>query len=279
MVDDRRQRRFLRRREPEAVSEEGRGARLWEEYHLRPTPELREQIVVQYAPLVRYVIGRLALRLPTGMDHEDLLGYGTVGLIEAVDRFDPTRGVKFETYGIQRIRGSIIDELRRLDPVTRGIRQKAMQIERTMSALSMEHGRMPEDEEVAEHLDMSMDDYHRVLRESNIYLVPLEGGPRGDDEVLLIDTIVDEDSPDPIDVSVDREMIRLLADAIDDLPERDQLILKLYHFEQLTLKEIGQVLEITESRVSQLHSRAVLQLRAVLNRQTESNAEAAGVST
>lgn len=279
MVDDRRQRRFLRRRRPEAVEEEGRGARLWQEYHLRPTQELRDEIVMQYAPLVRYVIGRLALRLPTGMDHEDLLGYGTIGLIEAVDRFDPTRGVKFETYAIQRIRGAIIDELRRLDPVTRGIRQKAMQIERTMSALSMEHGRMPEDDEVAERLDMSLDEYHRVLRESNIYLVPLEGGPRGDDEVLLIDTIVDDGSPDPVELSVDRDMVRILAAAIDDLPERDQLILKLYHFEQLTLKEIGQVLDVTESRVSQLHSRAVLQLRSVINRETESNAEAAGVSS
>jgi RNA polymerase sigma factor for flagellar operon FliA len=213
------------------------------------------------------------------MDHEDLLGYRTIGLIEAVDRFDPTRGVKFETYAIQRIRGAIIDELRRLDPVTRGIRQKAMQIERTMSAFSMENGRIPEDEEVAERLDMELSEYHRVLRESNIYLVPLEGGPRGDDEVLLIDTIVDADSPDPVEVSIDRDMVRLLADAIEDLPERDQLILKLYHYEQLTLKEIGQVLDVTESRVSQLHSRAVLQLRSVLNRQTESNAETAGVST
>jgi len=278
MVDDQRQRRFLRRRPPEVAAYEGRGARLWEEYHLRPAPELRDQIVIQYAPLVRYVIGRLALRLPTGMDHEDLLGYGTIGLIEAVDRFDPTRGVKFETYAIQRIRGSIIDELRRLDPVTRGIRQKAMQIERAMSALSMEMGRLPDDAEVAERLDMDLAEYHRVLRESNIYLVPLEGGPRGDDEVLLIDTIVDESSPDPVEVSIDRDMVRLLADAIEDLPERDQLILKLYHYEQLTLKEIGQVLEVTESRVSQLHSRAVLQLRAILNRQTESNAETAGVS-
>ena len=279
MVEDRGQRRFLRRRTSEVAGEEGRGARLWEEYHLSPAPELRDAIVIQYAPLVRYVLGRLALRLPVGVDHEDLLSYGTIGLIEAVDRFDPTRGVKFETYAIQRIRGSIIDELRRLDPVTRGIRQKAMRIERTMSAFSMEHGRMPDDDEVAERLDMGLDEYHRVLRESNIYLVPLEGGPRGDDDVLLIDTIVDEASPDPVEVSIDRDMVRLLADAIEELPERDQLILKLYHYEQLTLKEIGQVLDVTESRVSQLHSRAVLQLRATINRQTESNAETAGVST
>lgn len=279
MVDGRRQRRFLRRRQQEELAEEGRGARLWEEYHLQPSAQLRESIVVQYSPLVRYVIGRLALRLPTGTDHEDLLGYGTIGLIEAVDRFDPTRGVKFETYAIQRIRGAIIDELRRLDPVTRGIRQKALQIERAMSAISMNQGRMPEDEEVAEHLDMTLDEYHRVLRESNIYLVPLEGGPRGDDDVLLIDTIVDQDSPDPVEVSIDQEMVRLLADAIDDLPERDQLILKLYHFEQLTLKEIGQVLDVTESRVSQLHSRAILQLRAILNSETEMNTETAGAST
>jgi RNA polymerase sigma factor for flagellar operon FliA len=148
-----------------------------------------------------------------------------------------------------------------------------------MSAFSMEHGRMPDDDEVAERLDMGLDEYHRVLRESNIYLVPLEGGPRGDDDVLLIDTIVDEASPDPVEVSIDRDMVRLLANAIEELPERDQLILKLYHYEQLTLKEIGQVLDVTESRVSQLHSRAVLQLRATINRQTESNAETAGVST
>ncbi|MEZ4569664.1 MAG: sigma-70 family RNA polymerase sigma factor [Thermomicrobiales bacterium] len=204
MAENRGQRRFLRRRQRDVVPDEGRGARLWEEYHLRPTTSLREDIVVQYAPLVRYVIGRLALRLPTGMDHEDLLGYGTIGLIEAVDRFDPTRGVKFETYAIQRIRGSIIDQLRRMDPVTRGIRQKATQIERAMSAISMEQGRTPEDEEVADRLDMSLEEYHRVLRESNIYLVPLDGGPRGEDDVLLIDTIVDEDSPDPVEVSIDQ---------------------------------------------------------------------------
>lgn len=276
MSEEPRQRRFLRRAVVEDRAGEGRGARLWEQYSIQPSAQLREEIVMQYAPLVRYVIGRLALRLPVGTDHEDLLGYGTIGLIEAVDRFDPARGVKFETYAIQRIRGAIIDQLRRLDPVTRGIRQKANQIERAMSEISMAEGRMPEDEEVAAHLGMELEEYHRVLRVSNIYLVPLEGGPRGDDEVLLIDTLVDEDSPDPADVSIDQEMIRQLAEAIETLPERDQLILKLYHFEELTLKEIGQVLDITESRVSQLHSRAILQLRSILNRPSESNAETAG---
>jgi RNA polymerase sigma factor for flagellar operon FliA len=276
MSEEPRQRRFLRRAVVDDQAAEGRGARLWEQYSSQPTAQLREEIVVQYAPLVRYVIGRLALRLPPGTDHEDLLGYGTIGLIEAVDRFDPSRGVKFETYAIQRIRGAIIDQLRRLDPVTRGIRQKAAQIERAMSEISMAEGRMPEDEEVAAYLGMELEEYHRVLRESNIYLVPLEGGPRGEDEVLLIDTLVDEDSPDPMDVSIDQEMIRQLAEAIEMLPERDQLILKLYHFEELTLREIGQVLDITESRVSQLHSRAILQLRSILNRPSEFNAETAG---
>lgn len=276
MSQEPRQRRFLRRQQADELNTVGRGVQLWEQYRLRPTQQLREDIVVQYAPLVRYVIGRLALRLPTATDHEDLLGYGTIGLIEAVDRFDSTRGVKFETYAIQRIRGSIIDQLRRLDPVTRGIRQKATQIERAMSEISMAEGRPAEDEEVAERVGMEMDEYYRVLRESNIYLVPLEGGPRGDDEVLLIDTIVDEDSPDPAELSIDHEMTRQLASAIDTLAERDQLILKLYHFEELTLKEIGQVLDVTESRVSQLHSRAILQLRSILNPPSESSAETAG---
>jgi RNA polymerase sigma factor for flagellar operon FliA len=279
MAQEPRQRRFLRRRQLETANEEERGLRLWEQYSVAPSAQLREEIVVQYAPLVRYVIGRLALRIPSSIDREDLLGYGTIGLIEAVDRFDPLRGVRFETYAIQRIRGSIIDQLRRLDPVTRGVRQKAGQIERAMSEISMERGRMPEDVEVAERLGMGLDDYNRVLRESNIYLVPLEGGSRGDDEVLLIETIVDEDSPDPVDISMDQELIGLLTEAIETLAERDQLILKLYHYEELTLKEIGQVLDITESRVSQLHSRAILQLRSILNRPSQAETETAGASS
>ena len=278
MAQEPRQRRFLRRRKLDTANEEERGLRLWEQYSRTPTAQLREQIVVQYAPLVRYVIGRLALRIPNSIDREDLLGYGTIGLIEAVDRFDPSRGVRFETYAIQRIRGAIIDQLRRLDPVTRGVRQRAAQIERAMSELSMERGTMPDDGEVAERLGMSMDEYYRVLRESNIYLVPLEGGSRGDDAALLIETIVDEASPDPAELSMDQELIGLLTDAIETLAERDQLILKLYHYEELTLKEIGQVLDITESRVSQLHSRAILQLRSILNRSSEADAETAGMS-
>jgi RNA polymerase sigma factor for flagellar operon FliA len=278
MAQEPRQRRFLRRRQLETANEEERGLRLWEQYSVAPTAQLREEIVVQYAPLVRYVIGRLALRIPSSIDREDLLGYGTIGLIEAVDRFDPQRGVRFETYAIQRIRGSVIDQLRRLDPVTRGVRQKAGQIERAMSEISMERGRLPEDVEVAERLGMGLDEYNRVLRESNIYLVPLEGGSRGDDEVLLIETIVDEDSPDPVNISMDQELIGLLTEAIEKLAERDQLILKLYHYEELTLKEIGQVLDITESRVSQLHSRAILQLRSILNRPSQADTETAGLS-
>jgi RNA polymerase sigma factor for flagellar operon FliA len=279
MAQEPRQRRFLRRRQLETANDEERGLRLWEQYSVSPTTQLREEIVVQYAPLVRYVIGRLALRIPSSIDREDLLGYGTIGLIEAVDRFDPSRGVRFETYALQRIRGAIIDQLRRLDPVTRGVRQRAAQIERAMSEFSMEQGRMPEDAEVAERLGMSLDEYNRVLRESNIYLVPLEGGSRGDDEVMLIETIVDVGSPDPADLSMDQELIGLLTEAIETLAERDQLILKLYHYEELTLKEIGQVLDITESRVSQLHSRAIIQLRSILNRPSQADAETAGASS
>ncbi|MEX1022293.1 MAG: FliA/WhiG family RNA polymerase sigma factor [Dehalococcoidia bacterium] len=243
---------------------------LWQRYFDEQDPALREQLILQYAPLVKYVMGRLAISLPAILDYEDILSFGTIGLIEAVERFDHTKGVKFETYAISRIRGSIIDALRSLDRLPRSVRQKAREANEAILRLTNELGRDPTDEEVAAALNVEPGAYRKTQVESSWITVSLDtlGASDGEEDTGGPMAVAD---PDGQDFSVDmerQELIGDLASSIRDLPDREQLILSLYYKEELTMREVSEVLGISESRVCQLHARALSRLRSgVMGRQ------------
>ena len=242
---------------------------LWQDYRRSGDEGLRERLILTYAPLVKYVAGRVGSGLPSHVDESDLVQYGLLGLIGAIERYDPDRDVKFETYAIARIKGSIIDELRAMDWVPRSVRSRARDIERAIAALEAKLGRAPTDEEVAKQLGMTEDDLNESLSEigrssiaalDELWTVSSSGG----DRIALIDTIEDTQGPEPQSALAETEMREALGEAIARLPEREKLVVTLYYYEELTLREIGEVLGVTESRVSQLHTKAILRLKARL---------------
>jgi RNA polymerase sigma factor FliA len=242
---------------------------LWREYRLNGNPALRDRLIVTYAPLVKYVAGRLGSGLPAHVDDEDLVSYGLLGLIGAIERYDPDRDVKFETYAIARIRGAIIDELRALDWVPRSVRSRARDIERAIGELEAKLGRVPTDEEIAGKLGLSTEELDESLSEiSRSSIAALDElwtiSGTGGDQVALTDTIEDPEAPDPQGSLSQTELREAIADSIARLPEREKLVVTLYYYEELTLREIGEVLGVTESRVSQLHTKAILRLKARL---------------
>ena len=228
--------------------------------------------MLAYSPLVKYVAGRMASGLPAHVEEGDLISYGLVGLITAVERFEPERQIKFETFAITRIKGAIIDELRSLDWVPRSVRAKAREIEKASASLEHKLQRAPTDVEMAEALGTSVDDFHSSLtRISNSSIVALDElwtlSDASGDQVSLLDTIEDPGAPNPARELDAVETKDRLADAVGGLPEREKLVIALYYYENLMLREIGEVLGVTESRVSQLHTKAVLRLKGRL--QTE----------
>jgi RNA polymerase sigma factor FliA len=246
-------------------------AELWAEYKDRATPNARERLILHYSPLVKFVAGRVAAGLPQNIEQSDLVSYGVFGLIDAIDKFDPERGFKFETYAISRIKGAIIDELRSIDWVPRSVRAKARAIERAYSKLENELRRNPADGEVAAELGMSQQELDSTLSQISFTgLVALDeilGGPngeRGGGSSTLGDTITDG-GHDPVEAFEIDEMKHLLADLINRMADRERLVLTLYYYEGLTLAEIGDVLGVTESRVCQIHTKAILQLRGRLS--------------
>jgi RNA polymerase sigma factor FliA len=227
-------------------------------------------LVVAYSPLVKYVAGRMASGLPTHVEEADLISYGLIGLISAIERFELEREIKFETYAIPRIRGAIIDELRALDWVPRSVRAKARQIERANVKLEHKLQRPPTDEEMAAELDMEMEDFQEALIQiSNSTIAALDElwtvSDSSGDQISLLDTLQDPGAPDPAKAADATDLKDRVADAIARLPEREKLVIALYYYENLTLREIGEVLGVTESRVSQLHTKAVLRLRSHLS--------------
>ena len=243
---------------------------LWRKYRASGDKAVRDRLILTYAPLVKYVAGRLGSGLPAHVDEGDLASYGLLGLIAAIDRYDPGRDVKFETYAIARIRGSILDELRALDWVPRSVRSRAREIERAISELERKLGRAPSDEEIAsklsitgEELEDSLTDISRSSIGALDELWTVSGS--GGDQIALIDTIEDDSEPDPQSALSQTEVKEAIAEAIARLPEREKLVVTLYYYEDLTLREIGEVLGVTESRVSQLHTKAVLRLKSRLS--------------
>jgi RNA polymerase sigma factor for flagellar operon FliA len=239
---------------------------LWRAYGEHRDAALRERLVLHYAPLVKYVAGRLGTGLPAHVDAGDLVQSGIFGLVDAIDRFEPERGLKFETYAMQRIRGAILDDLRAQDWVPRSVRSRAREVERALERLEARLLRTASDAEVADELGLSVSDlrdlYAQLQLTSVVALDELVAVGRGG--MSLAETLPDDSMPDPGAVMDGVENRRLLAQAVSQLIERDRLVVTLYYFENLTLAEIGEVLGVTESRVCQLHTRAVLRLRAKL---------------
>lgn len=242
-------------------------AALWHEYLTTGQEEVREQLLLKYLPLVKYVAGKMMVTLPSSVDYEDLVSAGVIGLIGALERFNPEVGVKFETFVLPRIRGAILDELRKLDWAPRSLRAKARKFERAISELEREKGRPITDQEVMEHMDMSEKEFVALIRDiNNATLVSLDGpGLEENDQITsMYDVVENKFSDDPYKSFEKDEVMSLLISTIEKLPEQEKIVMALYYYEELTLREIGQVLHITESRVSQIHSKAVGALRNLL---------------
>jgi len=240
---------------------------LWQEYTTYRSQQTREKLLVQYLPLVKYVAGKMMFSLPTCVDYNDLLSAGVMGLIGALERFDPKQGVKFETFVLPRIKGAILDELRTLDWAPRSLRSKARQVEKVSEQLEKDLGRTATSYEIANELDMDIEEYGGVLLEvSKASLLSLDGSRTEDNEQLtsMYDLLENTQSDNPLQSMETVEMKGLLVEAIEGLNEQEKIVMALYYYEELTLKEIGQVLNITESRVSQIHSKALDSLKGVL---------------
>lgn len=247
---------------------------LWARYKHQGDQAARDRLILSYAPLVKYVAGRMSNGLPAHIDEADLISYGLLGLISALKRFDPERQIKFETYAISRIKGSIIDELRSLDWVPRSVRSKARDIEAVCALLENRLHRAPTDEEIADELHITVAEFRQSLTQiSTTSVVALDelwpvSGSDGD-RTALIDTIEDPKSNDPSRMLDLSEIRTRLTAAIDALPQREKTVIALYYYENLTLREIGEVLGVTESRISQLHTKAVLRLKGRLRDEIE----------
>ncbi len=240
---------------------------IWTEYIETRRSELRDELITAYAPLVRFVVGRMGIPPTTMLDFEDLMGYGMIGLINAIDRFDLSRAVRFEAFATPRIRGAVIDQLRQLNWLPRTAMTRVRQLETTLAQLEQRLGRPAREEEAAEELGVSTDRYRQMLAETSGTVLSLDvpiGAASEEDEATLADLLEDETAPAPEEVLEKEELANALAEAIDRLPQREQLLLSLYYKEELTMKEISKVMSISESRVCQLHMQAVMRLRGSL---------------
>ena len=245
-------------------------AGLWKDFKSTANPAARERLILHYSPLVKYVAGRVSVGLPQNIEQADLVSYGIFGLIDAIEKFDLAREIKFETYAISRIRGAIIDELRAIDWIPRSVRSKAREVEKAIGQLENKLRRPPTDGELAAELSISIDDLATMLNQINLVsVVALDellspGGDRGE-KMSIVDTLEDVDAPDPELAFEGEETRQILAKTVNFLPERERLVITLYYYEGLTLAEIGGVLGVTESRVCQMHTKAVLDLRNRMN--------------
>ena len=238
---------------------------LWHEFKAHPTTELRNRLIERYLPLVRYNAERIWARLPDGVEIDDLISAGTFGLMDAIDAFDLTRGVKFETYCVPRIRGAMLDELRTMDWVPRLVRSKASKLEDARKTLEAMYGRPPTGEELAERMGVSLQEYDKLLQDSSaVGLVSLNKKWYETDsykDVREIDILEDKKSEDPTNRLQRKDLMKLVTKGLN---RNERLIIILYYYEELTMKEIGQTLDLSESRVSQMHSSIVQRLQSQL---------------
>ena len=241
---------------------------VWRNYRDTGDQSIRDAIVKQYAPLVKYVAGKVSVGMPQSVDFDDLVGFGVFGLFDAIEKFDPDKHVKFKTYAVTRIRGAIFDELRSIDWVPRSVRQKTREIDETVQHLEARLGRSATDDEVAGEMGMSLEQYNQMmLKVSGTSMLSLNDvwyTGEDNDKISIVESIEAPNSLRPDAIAEKDEMRRVIVEAINDLPEKEKKVLVLYYYEDLTLKEIGKVLDVTESRISQLHTKAISRLRGKL---------------
>lgn len=240
----------------------------YKELPKRLTPKQKNQLIEEYAPLIKYIAQKIAVRLPSNIELDDLISAGVIGLMDAIDKYDPTRDNKFKTYAEFRIRGAILDELRAQDWVPRSIRDKAKMLDRTVANLENELGRSPTDEEIAKALDVSIDEFHDLVNQVRpVSLLSIDDSQTfsNTDKKSILNLLEGSTTMNPHNQLTVKSIKEVVAQAIEELPERQRLVLSLYYFEDLNLKEIGEVLRVTESRVSQLHAQAVQRLRVKLS--------------
>ncbi len=244
--------------------------KLWEEYSKNKTPELRERIIIEYASLVKIVAGKLGIYLGYNVEYDDLVGYGTFGLIDAIDKFDFDKGVKFETYASLRIRGAILDQVRRMDWLPRTLRQKQKRMDAAYQKLETESGRFATDEELAAELEISVDELSLWQSQTKAAgVVSLDEYLEQGSENGIVGTVESEDFAQPEKQMEQKTMKELLVQSLESLTEKEKKVILLYYYEELTLKEISEVLEVSESRISQLHTKAIQKLRLKLGNQIE----------
>ncbi len=242
--------------------------KLWEQYRNTRDQRIKDALIMKYASFVKYVAGRIAVNLPSNVEFDDLVSYGILGLIDAIDKYDSERNVKFKTYAKTRIRGAVFDELRMLDWTPRSIRQKARKLEKAYAKLEGKLGRDAKDEEIAEFLNIDISELHKLFDETKkSLLLSLDEIFYDDDEgSSRFDFVEDEKSDNPQSKIEEAEAKKILADAISKLSDRERMVITLYYYEELTSKEIGKILGVSDSRVSQLHTKAILRLRGRLSR-------------
>lgn len=242
--------------------------KLWNEYSRSKSAETREQLIIEYAPLVKLVAGKLSMYLGYNVEFDDLVGYGVFGLIDAIDKFDYGKGVKFETYASLRIRGAILDQIRKMDWIPRTVRQKQKQLEGAYRAVEERTGRLATDEEVAAELGISTDELDNLQNETKVTnIISLdEYMEQGE---VHVEPRADKDYMQPEKVVEKEELKRLLLEVLETLTEKEKKVITLYYYEELTLKEISQVMEVSESRVSQLHSKALIKMKQRLGSNME----------
>ena len=235
--------------------------KLWEMYASQPSPEIREQLIIEYAPLVKLVAGRLSMYLGYNVEYDDLVSYGVFGLIDAIDKFDPKKDVKFETYASLRIRGAILDQIRKMDWIPRTVRQKQRKIDDAIKNIEMRTGKNASDEEIAFELGVSEDEYmtwQSQLKVTNVVSLNeyLEQGTEP-----AMDAGRNSHFVQPEDAVAEQELKQVLEESLDTLTEKERKVILLYYYEELTLKEISNVLEVSESRISQLHTKALMKMK------------------
>ena len=250
------------------INDEKEEDELWNEFKKTKSTVLRDKFIRQYMPLVKYVAGKVATGMPSSVEFDDLVGFGQFGLLDAINKYDTSKNVKFKTYAVTRIRGAIFDELRQIDWVPRSVRQKSREIEDAIVSLESRLGRPASDSEIAKSLNLSEEEYHKtVMKVSGTSVLSLNDvwfAGDDNDNMSIGNNIESPASLNP-DVIAEREEIKkVIAEAISELPEKEKMVIVLYYHEDLTFREIGEVLEVSESRISQLHTRANLRLRAKL---------------